>query len=276
MLEIDGEVPEVFSLLPGDRGGFLRFGGVPFPVGFDVNLNLDVDAFRKKIWGARTKLKRALLSIIEPCFSIEPRYVRERSTVAAIALTILVPARDSSGKSRVHAHASHGRKLVVFLKFQPTLSALAMPVSSYVLVYHIFVFKVFLQRQSRGRSSSASRSTPAAAAPSQSRGAHTAAVPAGYSQPHSPAPPSAAANASHAQPKQPGFLAQMAATAGSVAVGSTIGHGLSHALFGGSNETAPAQAAAPIENQQANMSCEVQAKGKLLLPDTRKGFILAQ
>ena len=134
-----------------------------------------------------------------------------------------------------------------------------MPVSSYVfIVYHTFVLRTFLQRQSRGRSSSTSRST---SAPSQSRGAHTAAVPAGYSQPHAPAPSAAAANASHAQPKQPGFLAQMAATAGSVAVGSTIGHGLSHALFGGSNEAAPVQSAAPVQNQQANMSCEIQAKG---------------
>jgi hypothetical protein len=40
------------------------------------------------------------------------------------------------------------------------------------------------------------------------------------------------------------MMAQMAATAGSVAIGSTIGHGLSNMLFGGGGqaaEQAPAQ-----------------------------------
>lgn len=63
------------------------------------------------------------------------------------------------------------------------------------------------------------------------------------------------------------MLAQMAATAGSVAVGSTIGHGLSSMLFGGGG----GQAAPPVEQQappqqqqqsyQQGVSCEVQAKG---------------
>jgi hypothetical protein len=57
-------------------------------------------------------------------------------------------------------------------------------------------------------------------------------------------------------------MAQMAATAGSVAIGSTIGHGLSNMLFGGSSEAAaPAQTAAPVQNQQSSISCEVQARG---------------
>lgn len=58
----------------------------------------------------------------------------------------------------------------------------------------------------------------------------------------------------------------MAATGGSVAVGSTIGHGLSSMLFGGSSLTpaAPVPAtdmtlAAPGGYGRAN--CEVQAKG---------------
>lgn len=72
------------------------------------------------------------------------------------------------------------------------------------------------------------------------------------------------------------MLAQMAATAGSVAVGSTIGkhssyfililmlclgHGISSMLFGRS-EPAPV-APAPAQAQQYNQttSCEVQAKG---------------
>jgi len=60
------------------------------------------------------------------------------------------------------------------------------------------------------------------------------------------------------------MIAQMAATAGSVAVGSTIGHGLSHMLFGGSSSAAPApEAQAPPVQQQTQaqgLSCEVQAK----------------
>ncbi|KIY70713.1 hypothetical protein CYLTODRAFT_370608, partial [Cylindrobasidium torrendii FP15055 ss-10] len=68
--------------------------------------------------------------------------------------------------------------------------------------------------------------------------------------------------------KQPGMLAQMAATAGSVAVGSTIGHGISHMLFGGSSSTPAADAAAPAvpqgvapaTQQSSGISCDVQAK----------------
>lgn len=62
------------------------------------------------------------------------------------------------------------------------------------------------------------------------------------------------------------MLAQMAATAGSVAVGSTIGHGLSSMLFGGSSSApapaAEAPAAQPVNSQSAfqGASCEVQAK----------------
>ncbi|KAG5646720.1 hypothetical protein DXG03_002402 [Asterophora parasitica] len=89
-----------------------------------------------------------------------------------------------------------------------------------------------MPRQSRGRSAPAPRAAPAAA-PAQSRGAHTAAAPTGYATPPAPAPPAAAAPAAAATSQGPGMLAQMAATAGSVAVGSTIGHGLSSMLFGG-------------------------------------------
>ena len=60
------------------------------------------------------------------------------------------------------------------------------------------------------------------------------------------------------------MMAQMAATAGSVAVGSTIGHGISSMLFGGgSSAAAPEAQAPPVQQQQyqSNISCEVQAKG---------------
>lgn len=73
----------------------------------------------------------------------------------------------------------------------------------------------------------------------------------------------------------PGMLAQMAATAGSVAVGSTIGHGLSSMLFGGSSShaaPAPEAAATPVQQQQhsSGLSCEVQAKGAFPERSTRQ------
>lgn len=65
------------------------------------------------------------------------------------------------------------------------------------------------------------------------------------------------------------MMAQMAATAGSVAVGSTIGHGLSSMLFGGSSHApAPvAEAAPPTQNtfQGQGVSCDVQARGNVLI-----------
>ncbi|KAK7447463.1 hypothetical protein VKT23_014173 [Stygiomarasmius scandens] len=122
-----------------------------------------------------------------------------------------------------------------------------------------------MPRQSRGRSSVPSK--PAASAPAQSRGAHTAAAPAApYSAAHPPAPPAAAAHPA-APTKEPGMLAQMAATAGSVAIGSTIGHGISSMLFGGGGHSsapveqqqAPAQQA-PAQQWSGGLSCETQAK----------------
>jgi len=63
------------------------------------------------------------------------------------------------------------------------------------------------------------------------------------------------------------MMAQMAATAGSVAVGSTIGHGLSNMLFGGRSEpAAPQEQQAPVQQQQQQSaygaSCDFQAKGE--------------
>ncbi len=118
---------------------------------------------------------------------------------------------------------------------------------------------LFTQRQSRSRPAA----RPAAAPTNQSRGAHTAAAPPAYAN-HSAAPP---VPAQATATRQPGMIAQMAATAGSVAVGSTIGHGLSSMLFGGSRSAevapeamAPAQAT-PVQ-QRAGASCDVQARGQ--------------
>ncbi|KAJ7359397.1 hypothetical protein DFH08DRAFT_846006 [Mycena albidolilacea] len=115
-----------------------------------------------------------------------------------------------------------------------------------------------MPRQSRGRSSSSSRSPPA-----QTRSATTTAAPAGagYTPARAPAPPAGAPAASAAGEKQPGMMAQMAATAGSVAIGSTIGHGLSNMLFGGGGQAAEAPAQQQGAQQQyGGMSCEVPAK----------------
>jgi hypothetical protein len=60
------------------------------------------------------------------------------------------------------------------------------------------------------------------------------------------------------------MLGQMAATAGSVAVGSTIGHGISSMLFGGRSESAPVeqQHQAPAQQNTSSFAanCESQAK----------------
>jgi len=121
---------------------------------------------------------------------------------------------------------------------------------------------LIMPRQSRGRSA-APRSAPAQSP--QSRAAHTAAFPPGASSRTSAAPPAAssAAPAAASSAAQPGMIAQMAATAGSVAIGSTIGHGLSSMLFGGGGNAAEAQAP-PVQQQSYQqsgaMDCAVQAK----------------
>jgi hypothetical protein len=75
------------------------------------------------------------------------------------------------------------------------------------------------------------------------------------------------------------MLAQMAATAGSVAVGSTIGHGLSSMLFGGGGgHSQPVEQSPPVQQQQqtfqqSGISCDVQAKGSfpVLVPCLPRG-----
>jgi hypothetical protein len=52
----------------------------------------------------------------------------------------------------------------------------------------------------------------------------------------------------------------MAATAGSVAIGSTIGHGLSSMLFGSSSSAPAEQPAQPVQQQNQAMTCDNHAK----------------
>ncbi|PWN89399.1 hypothetical protein FA10DRAFT_287277 [Acaromyces ingoldii] len=94
------------------------------------------------------------------------------------------------------------------------------------------------------------------------------------SQPqHQPAPHANQAQTPMQQQQQrgPGLFGQMASTAAGVAVGSSVGHGLSNMFFGGggsSQEPAPAPDASvsnagygsPSNPGQPGMSCEVQSK----------------
>lgn len=76
------------------------------------------------------------------------------------------------------------------------------------------------------------------------------AVPA-RTQQHAPAPQHQPTQVAPAQPQQPGLFAQMAATAGGVAVGSAIGHTVGHAvtgMFGGGGSRDEVQ---PQQVQQA-------------------------
>ncbi|GAA6002428.1 hypothetical protein JCM10207_001114 [Rhodosporidiobolus poonsookiae] len=116
-----------------------------------------------------------------------------------------------------------------------------------------------MPRQTR---SSRPAARPAAPAPAQQqRGAHTMAAPP-PAQHHAPPAPVHHAPAPSAGG---GMFANMASTAAGVAVGSTVGHGLSNMLFGGGSSQPQAAPAAPVEQQsfqQARMggACDVQAK----------------
>ncbi|KAH8113964.1 hypothetical protein DFH11DRAFT_1544690 [Phellopilus nigrolimitatus] len=120
-----------------------------------------------------------------------------------------------------------------------------------------------MARQSRSRP--APRAAPRAA-PAQSRSSSTAAAPApGHSQSHAPpAAPPVPAGAAAQTSQGPGLMGQIAANAASVAVGSTIGHGLSSMLFGGRSEPAPAPEAvaqaAPVAQTSQGISCDSHAQ----------------
>ncbi|GJJ06543.1 hypothetical protein Clacol_000735 [Clathrus columnatus] len=114
-----------------------------------------------------------------------------------------------------------------------------------------------MPRQSRSRP--AARPAPPPAPKTQTRSASTTAAPP-MQAPLAPVPHPGAAAATGGG--GPGLLSSMAATAGSVAMGSVVGHGLSSMLFGGSRsaEAAEQPAAQPAQPQQQAMSCDFQAK----------------
>lgn len=62
------------------------------------------------------------------------------------------------------------------------------------------------------------------------------------------------------------MIAQMASTAGSIAIGSVVGHGISNMLFGGGAAPAPTESQAPPVQQQTpvqqqSSACGFEAKG---------------
>ncbi|XP_046374458.2 coiled-coil-helix-coiled-coil-helix domain-containing protein 2-like [Haliotis rufescens] len=84
-------------------------------------------------------------------------------------------------------------------------------------------------------------------------------------QHHAPPPPAPV----HAQPRQPGLMAQMATTAAGVAVGSAVGHTIGAAMtggMGGGNAPAPQQETPqPLYQQQQQQQqsagpCQVELK----------------
>ncbi|CAG0896404.1 unnamed protein product [Darwinula stevensoni] len=97
----------------------------------------------------------------------------------------------------------------------------------------------------RARSSPAPpRAAPRRASPPPAARAAPPPPPPSYAASHhAPAhPPPSAPMPAMAQPRQPGLMAQMATTAGGVAIGSVVGHALTGALSGGRSD-APAQQA---------------------------------
>ncbi|XP_053695254.1 coiled-coil-helix-coiled-coil-helix domain-containing protein 10, mitochondrial [Sabethes cyaneus] len=106
------------------------------------------------------------------------------------------------------------------------------------------------------------RGRSASPPPAQRRSAPVAAAAPPRPAPSQPmvqhAPTSAVAAPMAAPSQGPGLMAQMAATAGGVAIGSAVGHTMGHAITGmfsgsDSKEAAPApvgQAAAPVQQYQ--------------------------
>ena len=109
--------------------------------------------------------------------------------------------------------------------------------------------------------------------PQASSKAYTAARPVPAATPvHASAPPPTGMGmgAAAAQPRAPGLMAQMAATAGGVAIGSAVGHAVGNMMTGGNsrpeevsnvNSSAPvATPTAPSDSQPLSNPCEFEWK----------------
>ena len=116
----------------------------------------------------------------------------------------------------------------------------------------------------RGRSASPSRSSFGPPRAPARRAAPPA--PAAQTSRNVPAAaPASAVGAPATASQGPGLMAQMAATAGGVAIGSAVGHTIGHALtgsFSGSGSEAPAQQPQQYqqEQQQSQNPCQFEMK----------------
>ncbi|XP_071508068.1 coiled-coil-helix-coiled-coil-helix domain-containing protein 2-like [Diadema antillarum] len=77
------------------------------------------------------------------------------------------------------------------------------------------------------------------------------------------------------QPRQPGLLGQMAATAGGVAIGSAVGHAVGHAMTGGGGHHQPdvTYQEQPQQQQQRN-PCQYELERFMQCADTQSDLSL--
>ncbi|KAJ8042950.1 Coiled-coil-helix-coiled-coil-helix domain-containing protein 2 [Holothuria leucospilota] len=126
--------------------------------------------------------------------------------------------------------------------------------------------------RSRGRSMSPVRRSPAP---------RTTAVAPTPSRAPAPVPQQQVAMG---QPRQPGLLGQMAATAGGVAIGSTVGHVVGSAITGGGHSGQPDvtyQEPAPLggqphQQQQYQNPCQIQIENFLQCTQTQADISICQ
>nr|XP_054748847.1 coiled-coil-helix-coiled-coil-helix domain-containing protein 2-like [Lytechinus pictus] len=78
------------------------------------------------------------------------------------------------------------------------------------------------------------------------------------------------------QPRQPGLLGQMAATAGGVAIGSAVGHAVGHAMTGGgsSQPDVTYQEQPQQQQQQQQNPCQYELQRFMQCADTQSDLSL--
>uniref|UniRef100_A0A0N4Z8X0 CHCH domain-containing protein n=1 Tax=Parastrongyloides trichosuri TaxID=131310 RepID=A0A0N4Z8X0_PARTI len=122
----------------------------------------------------------------------------------------------------------------------------------FLIILQLLILDNYLTKMVRRRSASPVSSGPVRRSSPAPAPARPAPAPQQtYSAP--PAAPMASPMGGAAAPKQPGLMAQMAATAGGVAIGSSIGHVVGNMMTGGSgssHDNAPQNSSTPVNQQQ--------------------------